>query len=271
MFPLQFSRLFANIVIIKILWSRKREGERMSLNAHHFKDSKKDKMQKRIARIIIFLLTTLIMGGLFFLCHSFIGIIHDKKESIFFSGGVAGYIVLIVFLVLSGFIVAWTLFTLKYHIVHKSFSEIKGNLKIHFFVFGVLFILMLPFLVLGFDNYVVVNDEHIYYSRFWTLGEKEYSWGEDVSNISLHYSRTPRSQRSSGSVSYKYMIHFTDGNRVDVWADVWDGSIDKIKLIDEVAQKHHIPFNVESRPSDEKIIEAFEGRHVEFVRELFSR
>lgn len=246
----------------------------MSLEVHDtnvIRNRKKDKWQKRISRIVIYLLTASIMVGLFYMCHKLTEVIHHKENTIFFSGKAGGYIVLIVFLILFGLIVAWTFFTIKHHIVHRSISEIKGNIKIQMYIFGVLFILMLPFLVLGFDHYVGVSDKNVYESRFWTLGEKEYSWEEDISYISLHYNRSARTKSSSGSVSYKYIIHFTDGHRVDVWADVWDGSIDDIQLIDDVAQRYHIPFEVESRPSEEKIVDAFKGKNLEFAKELFSR
>lgn len=103
-------------------------------------------------------------------------------------------------------------------------------------------LLTLPFLYLGVTNALVIAEEKITFSTFWSLTQNEYDWTDGVKYVDIDYSISIESDSNRKSFNGKYILHFSDGKQIDLWANTLEGGIDTVQEIDSFIQTKNIPF-----------------------------
>ncbi|BAQ09545.1 metal-dependent hydrolases of the beta-lactamase superfamily III [Bacillus sp. OxB-1] len=130
--------------------------------------------------------------------------------------------------------------------------------------------LTLPFLYLGVTNALVIAEEKITFSTFWSLTQNEYDWTDGVKYVDIDYSISIESDSNRKSFNGKYILHFSDGKQIDLWANTLEGGIDTVQEIDSFIQTKNIPFYVRRAPAEDTINRFF-TENANFIRELYSR
>ncbi|MFJ7678446.1 hypothetical protein ACIQXQ_10425 [Peribacillus sp. NPDC097198] len=198
--------------------------------------------------------------------------IHDTGDVLFYGTPASSYWVYFICAVVYGLTTWGIYFTIKQGIHEKSFQSFKKGAQFMMTLAGLPLLISLPFLYLGVTHALVVSDEKIQFSSFWSLKETEYSWEKDVQGVAIDYSITtttkiPHKRHFNG----RYILHFKDGKKIDMWEGILEGNLPTIKKIDEMIQKKQIPFAVQRKPSAEEIDEFFNNKDTEFINDLYSR
>lgn len=207
--------------------------------------------------LIIFLILACILGW-GYLLFQFNEKLNLKGEDLFYSIGFGGSFTIIFSSVFLAGISIILFLLLKEIIEKRTFRGLLQELRSLFSMFIIPAAVITPFLVLAMDDYILVTHDEISYSRYWTLGEKEYEWAEDVESITVRYDTN------------MYFLNFTDGSSAEVWENMWNGTLENIKKIDKVAVENDIPFHVESRPPEAEL-ESLEAEDRLFYEDLYSR
>ena len=174
-------------------------------------------------------------------------------------------------------ITTWGIYyAIKQGIHEKSFQSFKNGAQLIMTLAGLPILISLPFLYLGVTHALVISDEKIQFEPFWSLKETEYSWDKDVQGVVIDYSITgstkkPNQRQRQRHFNSKYILHFKDGKKIDMWEGVLEGNLPTIKEIDAIIQKKQIPFTVQRKPSAEEIDEFFNKKDSEFMNDLYSR
>ena len=211
-------------------------------------------------------------SAMWFLLFYFITkLIYHTEDAIFFGIPHSAYWVFFFCALVYG-ITTWGIYVfIKEGVRIKSFQEFKANAKFLLKLATFPLLISLPFLYLGITNAIVITEEKITYNSFWSFKNEEYFWDKDVTGIEISYfisqdSNSPYRESFQG----KYIIHFNDGKKIDIWEGTFGGEISTVEEIDSYVQKKDIPFFVQRVPSEETIDEFFTV-NADFIRELYSR
>jgi hypothetical protein len=90
-----------------------------------------------------------------------------------------------------------------------------GNLKRLFFLFSALYLLGSPFVILSFDNYLLVTRRGIAYNEFWDMETMKAKRWQDIDHVELDY-RPERWPLNPGPYRLVYRVFFKDGQTVDL-------------------------------------------------------
>lgn len=196
--------------------------------------------------------------------------IYHTKETIFFGIPLSAYWVFFISALVYG-IITWGIFIfLREGIRKKSFQEFKMNAKMVLKIAMVPLLISIPFLYMGITNAIVITEEKITYDTFWSFQKGEYFWDKNVTEIEIDYATGIASKPHRETFQGKYIIHFDDGKKIDLWGGLFEGEITIIQEIDSFLQTKDISFFVKRVPSEETIDEFF-SVNADFIRELYSR
>lgn len=159
--------------------------------------------------------------------------------------------------------------SIKNGIQKKSFREFKVGVLLVFRLAAIPLFITLPFLYLSFTNAIVMTEEEFIYGTFWSLSTDHYTW-EDVTKVEIDYSIPIESNPNRSSFNGRYILHFKDGRKFDVWQNTLEGETTEVQEIDAFLQTKNIPFFVRHVPSEDTINKYFSG-NADFIRDLFSR
>ncbi|MGE7603423.1 hypothetical protein ACQKL5_13180 [Peribacillus sp. NPDC097675] len=198
--------------------------------------------------------------------------LHHTEGILFYGTPASSYWVYYISAALYGMATFGIYFSIKQGIHQKSFLEFKKNALTIWSLVRFPILISLPFLYLAVTHALVVTDEKVQLSSFWRMKDAEYSWKNDVQSVAIDYSiiastKTPHQRYFNG----KYILHFKDGKKIDMWDGVLEGNLPAIKKIDQTIQKKDIPFTVRQVPSEENVERFFNNKDSEFIRELYSR
>lgn len=230
---------------------------------------KRDKSEKK--KWWLFFLTFGSFSAMWFLLFYFITKqIYHTKETIFFGIPMSAYWVFFISALVYG-ITTWGLYVfIKEGIKKKSFHEFKVNAKMVLKMAMFPILISIPFLYLGITNAIVITEEKITYDTFWSFKKEEYFWDKNVTGVEIDYATGIASKPHRETFQGKYIIHFDDGKKIDIWAGLFEGETTAVQKIDSFLQTKDISFFVKRVPSEEKI-DKFFTENADFIRELYSR
>lgn len=196
--------------------------------------------------------------------------INNAKEAIYFGTPISAYWVFYISALIYG-LTTWGFFVfIKEGIRKKSFQEFRVHARGVLRLAIVPILISLPFLYLGITNAIVITEEKITLSPFWSFTSQDYFWDNGIAGVEIDYSLPYESDTYQRSFNGKYIIHFKDGKTIDLWANTLEGEITAIKEIDSHIQKKNITFFVRHAPSNE-IIEEYFSENADFIYDLYSR
>lgn len=152
----------------------------------------------------------------------------------------------------------------------RSLQEFKLSARLVVRLAMIPLLISLPFLYLGITNSIIMTTEKITLSPFWSFSKKDYFWDGGVTAVEIDYSLSIESNPNRTSFNGRYILHFEDGKKIDIWQDTLEGGIEEVKEIDSFIQTKYIPFFVRRVPSEETINKFF-SENADFIRELYSR
>lgn len=198
--------------------------------------------------------------------------INSTADVLFYGTTASSYWVFFISAVLYG-ITTWGIYyTIKQARYEKSFQSFKKGTQFIMTLAGIPLLISLPFLYLGVTHALVISEEKIQFESFWSLKETEYSWEEDVQGVVIDYSITtttkiPHKRHFNG----RYILHFKDGKKIDMWEGVLEGNLSSMKKIDRTIKKKQIPFTVRKVPTEEEMDEFFNQKDSEIIHDFYSR
>lgn len=220
-----------------------------------------------------FILLFLLFSSLwFFLFYWITKRVNHTGEVLFYGTPSSTYWVFFLSAALYG-ITTWGIyFTIKQGIYENSFQSFKKGTQLVLTLAGLPLLISLPFLYLGITHAIVINEDKIQYEPFWSFKEEDYSWDEDVQGVVIDYSVTratkiPHQRHFNG----KYIIHFKDGKKIDIWEGVLEGNLSIMKKMDSIIQEKQIPVTVRQEPSPEIVDEFFNDTDRKIIHALYSR
>jgi hypothetical protein len=89
------------------------------------------------------------------------------------------------------------------------------KIKRLFFLFSFLYLLSSPFVILAFDNYLLVTRTGINYNEFWSLEDAKVKRWQDIDQVVLDY-RPELLPFSTSRYRLVYIVRFKDGQKVDL-------------------------------------------------------
>lgn len=115
-----------------------------------------------------------------------------------------------------------------------------------------IFCVSLILLVLSLNSYIRIDSNHIYYSRFFTLGETSYSWKDDVAYVEDTYTIEKK------NVIPEYIIHLKNGDTFDVGSNYCTVDfaglpwfmIENVEPVKKIVTQYHIPVHKNLPPLD---------------------
>lgn len=127
------------------------------------------------------------------------------------------------------------------------------KLKIRFFIFSAIYMLLAPLVILSFDNYLIVTKNGLVYNRFFSLKtEKIHSWKE-IESVTLDY-QIYRFPNKKPKVKFHYLITFHNGTQIDLNnpnSPLYQAK--EFESIHNVIKKHRIPIYIKKPfPADLK-------------------
>ena len=198
--------------------------------------------------------------------------VHHTEGILFYGTPASSYWVYFLSAALYGMATWGIYYSIKQGIRENSSQEFKKNALTIWSLVRWPILISLPFLYLGMTHALVVTEEKVQLSSFWRVKDTEYSWKKDVQSVVIDYSITSSTKKPrQRSFNGKYILHFKDGKKIDIWDGVLEGNLPAIKKIDQTIQKKQIPFTVRRMPSEENVDNFFNNKDGEFIRDLYSR
>ena len=88
-----------------------------------------------------------------------------------------------------------------------------------------------------------------------------------VAPVSFTTTKMPRKRHFKG----RYILHFKNGKKIDMWEGVLEGNLSSMKKIDRTIKKKQIPFTVRKVPMAEEVDEFFNQKDREIIHDFYSR
>ncbi|MCG7337561.1 hypothetical protein MHZ95_20170 [Sporosarcina sp. ACRSM] len=230
---------------------------------------KKERSEKKLWWL--FFLTFGFFSAIWFFIFYFINKqINYTKDAVYFGTPLSAYWAFFLSAIIYGLATWGIYFCIKEGIREKSFKVFRSGVGLVQRLARIPILLTLPFLYLGVTNALVIAEEKIIFSTFWNLKQDEYDWTDGVKNVEIDYSIPIESDSNRRSFNGKYILHFSDGKQIDLWANTFEGGIDTVQEIDSFIQTKNIPFYVRHAPTEDTINKFF-TINADFIRELYSR
>lgn len=229
----------------------------------------KEKSEKK--KWLLFFLKFSFFSAIWFFIFYFINRqINDTADAIYFGTPLSAYWVFFLSAIIYG-PATWGLYSsTKEGIREKSLQAFRSSAGFVFRLARIPILLTLPFLYLSFTNALVITEEKVTFNTFWNLKPYEYEWTDGVQSVEIDYSISLERSASQESFNGKYILHFSDGRQIDLWANTLEGDIGSVQEIDAFIQTKDIPFRVRHAPTEETINKFF-SVNADFIRELYSR
>ncbi|QKG83543.1 hypothetical protein GXN76_03015 [Kroppenstedtia pulmonis] len=157
--------------------------------------------------------------------------IYEEKESLYFHSYAdqftsGAFVVLI--LVLTFF---------YFQVIKNGLNQFRPTMK----RFLIPLILAVPLFILILDSYVMINQQQIIHSPFWSIGQQSiHSWDE-VEKITVDYSVDSDEEQFLGT----YILHFKDQSQLEIWQG-GNMTTRDLELVDRLATTRNIPFTVQN-------------------------
>ncbi len=267
---------------------KKMNSKGQKLSQEEVDERLKEKFPKRYTYLYSFVVILFIVGvlaGLFVFLFGLIGLqskIYSPHDAWLFastglSSGIFGAMSLIFAIIMSALIffgiAPYFLFIfiprfkrfLEMMSLKQGWRSIFSFQMQMFLMLKILFVICIvatPLLFLSLNNYSYVTQNGACLNTFFNFHERCYSWKE-ISKVSI-----AGHMRSRTNLYLAYVLHFDDGEKVDLWNT--SDFLDKITKIDQTLVLYNIPFEVESvdEVARQKINDRFSGKYLQVIRKI---
>jgi amino acid transporter len=129
-----------------------------------------------------------------------------------------------------------------------SFIKHRNNpdrLKRRFLVFAAFYLISSPFVIMSFDNYLLVTPKGVAYNEFFRLDDRQLKQWIDIEQVVLDYQIVHIPLYKDKDFRLKYIIYFKDGRSVDLNnlnSPLYDA--EQLKAIHRVLLKHKVPIKI---------------------------
>jgi hypothetical protein len=131
---------------------------------------------------------------------------YSKKDQLYLVGTNASYLIAYIFI----FVVIFFILSFIHHRNHPQ------KLKKRFIIFTLFYLLSSPFVIFGFDNYLLITPKGIQYNQFFDLEGSFLREWKDIDQLILDYEILHKPTRTHKDLRLKFILQFKDGSQIDL-------------------------------------------------------